>query len=155
MDNVKYYNDSLAYDFDLFMPHEKKSNTDNVIKMPETAVKKKTRKKTATRAVSLSVTTVLISVFFLSVLCGNIFLRLRINEVDSQINDINEEIVELEAELTALDVELEKIVSYTNLGNAATALGMKKMDKDQVVYIQVNDKDAAITSTGDKVVSNE
>ncbi len=155
MDNVRYYNDSLAYDFDLFMPREKKSNTDNVIKMPETAVKKKQRKKTAARTVSLSVTTVLISVFFLAVLCGNIFLRLRINEVDSQINDIKEEIVELEAELTALDVELEKIVSYTNLGNAATELGMKKMDKDQVVYIQVNNKDAAITSTGDRVVSYE
>ena len=155
MDNVRYYNDSFAYDFDLFMPHEKKSNTDNVIKMPETAVKKKKRTRTTTRALSLTTTTVLISVFFLAVLCGNIFLRLRINEVDSQINDINGEIVELEAELTALDVELEKVVSYTNLGNAATALGMKKMDKDQVVYIQVNDKDAAITSNGDKVVSNE
>lgn len=155
MDNVRYYNDSLAYDFDLFMPHEKKSNTDNVIKMPETAVKKKKRTRTTTRALSLTTTTVLISVFFLAVLCGNIFLRLRINEVDSQINDINGEIVELEAELTALDVELEKVISYTNLGNAATALGMKKMDKDQVVYIQVNDKDAAITSNGDKVVSNE
>lgn len=155
MDNVKYYNDSLAYDFDLFMPHTKQSNTGNVIKMPTKATKIKRRKKTAARAISVSTASVLISVFFLSVLCGNIFLRLRINEVDSQINDINQEIVELNAELTALDVELEKIVSYTNLGNAATQLGMKKMDKDQVVYIQVNNKDAAITSTGDRVVSNE
>ncbi len=154
MDNLKYYNDSLAYDFDLFMPKEKK-NTDNVIKMPSSAVKTKQRRNAAKKAVSVGVTSVLLCAFFLAALCGNIFLRLRINEVDSQINDINAEITELEAELTTLDVEFEKIISYTNLEAAATELGMKKMDKDQVVYIQVNNKNTAITADGDKVVSDE
>ncbi len=155
MDNLKYYNDSLAYDFDLFMPKPKIEKKDNVIKMPQTAKKKKARTKKQSRALSLSVTTVLISVFFLTILCGNIYMRIRINEVDSEINDINATINELDAQYTALNMEYEKIVSYNNLETAATELGMKKMDKDQIVYIQVNDKDAAITSDGEKTVSAE
>ena len=63
------------------------------------------------------------------------------------INDYNQ--------LGSMELDTLKEIGSIGTGNAATALGMKKMDKDQVVYIQVNDKDAAITSNGDKVVSNE
>ena len=155
MDNLKYYNDSLAYDFNLFMPKEKKDNTATVIKMPKTAKKQKQRTAAANKAVSLSVTSVLICAFFLAALCGNIFLRIRINEVDSTINAVNNEINELNAEYTKLEVQYEKIISYNNLEQSAAALGMKKMDKNQVVYIQVNDQNAAVTANGEMVVSEE
>lgn len=155
MDNLKYYNDSLAYDFNLFMPKEKKDNTATVIKMPATAKRQRRRTNAATSAVSVSVTSVLVCAFFLAALCGNIFLRIRINEVDSSINAINTEINELNAEYTKLEVEYEKIISYNNLEQSAAALGMKKMDKNQVVYIQVNDKNAAVTAKGEMVVSEE
>ncbi len=152
VNNFKYYNDSLAYDYDLFLPREKQNN---VIKMnaPTPAAKKRSAK--ARKTVSVGVASVLICAFFLLALCGNIFLRIRINETSSQINKTNSAIRELEAEYTALYVDLEKVVSYNNLEAAATELGMKKMDKNQVVYIQVNDKNAAITSNGEKVVSNQ
>ncbi len=155
MNNFKYYNDSLAYDFELFMPREKSVNTDNVIKMPQKKTVKKQRKAKAQKTVSVSVAFVLLCTFFLAALCGNIFLRIRINEVDSQINDINVEINEMNADHTKLFVEMEKIISYNNLEQSAEVLGMKKMDKDQVVYIHVNDRNTAITSNGELVVSDE
>ena len=155
MNNFKYYNDSLAYDFERFMPRQKKDNTDNVIKMPQKQSVRKQQKSNAKKTVSVSVAFVLLCTFFLAVLCGNIFLRIRINEVDSQINDINAEINEMDATFTKLSVEMEKIISYNNLEESATALGMKKMDKDQVVYIHVNDRNTAITSNGELVASNE
>ncbi len=154
MNNFKYYNDSLAYDFELFMPKKKSVNTDNVIKMPQKKTIQKQR-KVARKAVSVSVAFVLLCAFFLAALCGNIFLRIRINEVDSAINDINTEINTMDAEYTKLFVEMEKLVSYKNLGESAQNLGMKKMDKKQVVYIHVNDKNTAITTSGEKVVSDE
>ena len=154
MNNFKYYNDSLAYDFELFMPRQKKVNTDNVIKMPQKKDVQKQR-KAAHKAVSVSVAFVLLCTFFLAALCGNIFLRIRINEVDSAINDINTEINVMDAEYTKLFVEMEKMISYNNLGASAELLGMKKMDKNQVVYIHVNDKNTAITTSGEMVVSDE
>ncbi len=154
MNNFKYYNDSLAYDFDLFMP-TKKEKKENVIKMPENKSNVKRRKAAVNKAVSVSLVSVLISAFFLAAVCGNIYLRIRINETNTEINKVNTEINELEAEYTKLYVDMEKIVSYNNLESAAAKLGMKKMDKDQVVYIHVNDKNAAVTSKGEKVVSNE
>ena len=61
----------------------------------------------------------------------------------------------MDAEYTKLFVEMEKMISYNNLGASAELLGMKKMDKNQVVYIHVNDKNTAITTSGEKVVSDE
>ena len=45
MNNLKYYNDSLAYDFEMFAPKTKeKTNTrDNIVVMPSAASKKKTK----------------------------------------------------------------------------------------------------------------
>ena len=155
MNNFKYYNDSLAYDFELFMPREKNVNNDNVIKMPQKKTVSKQRKAKAQKTVSVSVAFVLLCTFFLAAICGNIYLRIRINEVDSQINDTNVEINEKMADHTKLFVQMEKIISYNNLEKSAETLGMKKMDKEQVVYIHVNDRNTAITSDGELVVSDE
>lgn len=151
MDNLKYYNDSLAYDFNLFMPRSVQKE-DNVIKMPQNKSKQRAM---ARNRVSAGFVAVLVTAFFLLSICGNIFLRIRINEVDSQINDINTEINELHAEYTKQYVKFEKVISYNNLEISAAEMGMKKMDKSQVVYIQVNEKNCAVMRDGEKVVSNE
>lgn len=152
MDNLKYYNDSLAYDFNLFMPKSTSAKENNVIKMPQKKAKQRTMAK---KRISAGLVAVLVTAFFLTAICGNIFLRIRINEVDSQINDINTEINELHAEYTKQYVNLEKVISYNNLEISAAQMGMKKMDKNQVVYIRVNDKNCAVMRDGQKVVSNE
>lgn len=148
MDNMKYYTDSLAYDFSAFMPKtEKEEKANNIVKLPEN--KKQTRKKTAVRPLSVSAFAVMTAVFMLAALCGNIYLRLQINEVDSRINAVNKEIGALDSEMTSLEVELERKISYSNIELEATELGMKKKDKSQVKYIRVNDKDTVDTKNSD------
>lgn len=150
MNNLKYYNDSLAYDFDMFMPSKAKENkNDNIIKLATPRPKKRTKR--AIKAASVSAFTIMAAVFMLSALCGNLFLRLQINEVNSKINDVKAQIGELDSAKTELEMEFERRISYSNIELEATELGMKKMSKDQVKYIRVNDKNAAITSDGELV----
>ncbi len=153
MDNLKYYNDSLAYDFDMFMPKEKPKfkNDDNIIKLPRTNTKRKARTRAAAKSMSVSVFAVLTAVFILAALCGNIYMRIQINEVNSLINDVQKEINTLDGEKTGLEMELEKKITYSNIELEATEMGMHKMDKSQVKYIRVNDANSAVTRNGEKV----
>ncbi len=150
MDNIKYYNDSLAYDFEMFMPKTavKPEPLDNIVVMPRTAAASKKRKAAAARTLSAPVTLILCAVMILAGLCGNIALRLEINEVNSEINDIKVAIAELDSEQTSLEVEMQRRISYQNLELEAVQLGMKKPEKEDVTYIRVNDKNAATIMDG-------
>lgn len=150
MDNVKYYNDSLAYDFEMFMPKSapKKNTRDNIVVMPKTAKQSKSRRRAAARTLSPSVAAVMGAFFVLAALCGNIALRLQINEVNSEINDMKAMIAELDSEKTSLEMEFERRISFANLETQAVELGMKKPSKDDVTYIRVNSKNAARTADG-------
>lgn len=157
MDNLKYYNDSLAYDFEMFAPRpsEKSNpNKDNIVKLPQSSPRQRARKKAAVRTVSVSAFAVMATVFIVAAMCGNIFLRLRINEVNSQINEVKNEINVLESEKTSLQVEFERIISYSNIELEAAEIGMQKMDKNQVKYIRVNNKNSAVTKDGETISSN-
>ncbi len=147
MDNLKYYNDSLAYDFNLFERKQKPEYSDNIIKMP---AKKPVAKA---KRLSLSATAVLLAAFVIVSICLNIFVRICITETNSKINAINKEISELDAEITKLNVEFENRISYTNLETKASEIGMKKMDKSQAVYLRVNNTNAAVNASGEKLVS--
>ena len=150
MDNVKYYNESLAYDFEMFMPKTapRKTTRDNIVVMPKTANRSKSRRRAAARTLSPFVAALMAMVIVLAALCGNIALRLQINEVNSEINDMKAMIAELDSEKTALEMEYEKRISYANLETQAVELGMKKPSKDDVTYIKVNSKNAARTADG-------
>lgn len=149
MNNIKYYNDSLAYDFAMFMPREEKE--DNIVKMPKT----KRRARAATRQVSVTFSAVLISVFLMAILCGNIFLRLKTNELNSKINQTKAQIEELKNEKTTLDVEIERQLSYSNIELEATEMGMRKRDRSQIKYIKVNENNTASKGDGETVDSND
>ncbi len=149
MNNIKYYNDSLAYDFDMFMPKTAENRErDNVIAMPKPAVKTVKRKKAATRALSAPVYILMCAVFVLAGFCGNIALRLEINEVNAEINNVKSAIAELDSEMTALEVEMNRRISYANLELEAVGLGMQKPEKENVTYIRVNNTNCAITKDG-------
>lgn len=155
VDNLKYYNDSLAYDFEMFMPRSAEpARKDNIVRLPETRHQKRARKR-AIKRVSASAFAVMTAVFMLAAMCGNIFLRLQINEVNSKINTVKSEINELASEKTRLEVELERVISYSNIELEAAEIGMQKMDKNQVKYIRVNDKNTAVTKDGDLVASSD
>lgn len=151
MNNMKYYNDSLAYDFEMFMPKtaEEKNSRDNIVVMPKTAERSKTRKRAAAKSLASPAALIMTAVFILAGLCGNIALRLQINEVNSEINDVKAAITELDSEKTALEVEMQRRISYANLELEAMQLGMRKMEKSDVTYIKVNDKDKAVNGSGE------
>lgn len=153
MNNLKYYNDNLAYDFEMFAPKtaERSKSRDNIVVMPDRASKKRTR--SATKAVSAPAMLIMTAVLVLAGLCGNIALRLQINEVNSQINSVRAQIAEVDSEKTELEMEMQRRISYSNLELEAVQLGMKKPEKENVVYIRVNDKNAAQTADGTFVVS--
>ena len=153
MNNLKYYNDSLAYDFEMFAPKtaERSKSRDNIVVMPDRASKKRTR--SATKAVSAPAMLIMTAVLVLAGLCGNIALRLQINEVNSQINSVRAQIAEVDSEKTELEMEMQRRISYSNLELEAVQLGMKKPEKENVVYIRVNDKNAAQSADGTFVVS--
>ena len=154
VDNLKYYNDSLAYDFEMFMPRSAEPvRKDNIVKIPQSKQQQRAKRR-AVKRVSASAFAVMSAVFMLAAMCGNIFLRLQINEVNSKINDVKTEINALESKKTSLEVELERVISYSNIELEAAEIGMQKMDKDQVKYIRVNDKNTAVTKDGTEVLSN-
>ena len=147
MDNMKYYNDSLAYDFEMFAakPAKKTEERDNVVTLPKRNTKKRVR---AAKRLSPAMMAVLIMVVVLAAMCANISLRLKINEVSAQITTIKQEINEKKSEKIALEMEMQKRISYDNLELEASQLGMRKMEKDDVVYITVNQKNTAKTVDG-------
>ena len=154
MNNIKYYNDSLAYDFEMFMPKTADTEKrDNIVVMPKTSERSKKRKRAAAKSLSAPVTLIMTAVFILAGLCGNIALRLKINEVNSEINDVKAAITELDSEKTGLEVEMQRRISYANLELEATQLGMRKMEKSNVTYIRVNDKDKAVKADGSVVTA--
>ncbi len=148
MDNLKYYNDSLAYDFRMFEPKKSEpQKKNNVVRMPES------RRILAARRLSIVAIFHKLSGFagvalVLALICANILLRAQISETTAKIENTKDQIEIYDSEVTRLNVECEKIISYSNLETAAHELGMKKMDKSQVVYIRVNDSNAAKTSDG-------
>lgn len=153
MDNVKYYNDSLAYDFDMFMPKPtvRQDEKDNIIRIHNANVKHRQRRKVATRRLSVSAFAVMVSVIILAALCGNIFLRIRINEVNSEINGIKSQINATHSEKTGLEMKMEERISYSNIEIEAVEMGMQKKDKSQVKYIRVNDTDTVVNKNGDTI----
>ena len=148
MNNLKYYNDSLAYDFEMFMPKEQKRNRDNIVAMPQIAHKQKAKTRAAARSLSPAVAAIVCVVFIVAGLCCNIALRIKINEVNSEINDVKSAVAELDSEKTALEVEFQRRISYLNLELEATQLGMKKPSKEDVTYIRVNDQNIAKDANG-------
>lgn len=146
MNNSRYYNDSLAYDFEMFMPKKAEQKTE-IIKMPSKNAKQKARNR-ATRRVSRTLSIILIGAFVVSCICANIALRVEISEANSKILDAKKNLSALSGEETRLGIEFESIISYTNLEEAAKAIGMKKMSKNQIVYIRVNDQNKAVDKDG-------
>lgn len=150
MNNLKYYNDSLAYDFEMFMPKTaaNPSKKDNIVVMPKVAAANRKRKKAAVKTLSSPMMFLMCGIMILAAFCGNIALRLEINEVSAQIKSVKSQIAELDSEKTSLEVEMQRRISFSNLELEAVKLGMSKPTKENITYIRVNDKNAAKTTDG-------
>ena len=146
MDNLKYYNDSFAYNYDHFVSQPKKKA--EIHDYPAASAKKKTKSKADRARVHLA-RNIIISGLVIIAVCASLFLRAEISSMNAEINSINEQIVELESVATRLEVELERKVSIINLEESAIELGMQKCEKSQVTYINTNNIDTAQNSDGE------
>lgn len=157
MNNLKYYEESLAYDFSLFAPAEKakpNKKSGRILDIPETRKNKARRRRADASKVSGKVFAILVTVFIVGCLCGSIFLRSQITETEYKINKVNEQISLLDSKLAGVNFEMEQKLSYGNLEAAAKALGMKKMDKTQIVYIRTNQESKAVVGEGELSAEN-
>ncbi len=153
MDNLKYYNDSFAYNYDIFAPAEKKKA--EIHKYPNNETKQKQRSKAKASDRAVLIRNFVISALVVAAVCCSLFLRAEISSMRSQINELNEEITALESESTRLSVEMERKISVVNLEEAAAELGMQKCEKSQVTYIQTNNIDTVETENGGTSVKTE
>lgn len=156
MNNLKYYEDSLAYDFSMFAPAEKidTPKKGKIIDIPEAQKKRAIRRKKAAAGISGKVSAVIVTVFIVAMLGASIFLRSQITQTEQQIAKTEQQISLAESKLAAVNFEMEQKLSYSNLEQAATALGMRKMDKSQVVYIRTNQENKAVLGEGELSAEN-
>lgn len=152
MDNYKYYNMSLAYDFDMFAesaaPKTEPKAAPGRAKVTRHPASKIKKAEDARRSLKSKVFAVTISIFLISMVFANIFTRAEITKVNSQIDSVNTEISCLESEKTRLNCAIEKMTSYKNVEEAAKQLGMNKIEKGQMVYIKTNAEDCAVDGKG-------
>lgn len=148
MNNTKYYNDSLAYDFEMFMPRAKQEESRaQIVRMPKQNTNKASHRR-ARKQVSKISSIIMVGILLVSLICANIALRVEISEVSADMVKAKKELSALSGEETRLSMQLENLVSYKNIEEAALAMGMRKMDKSQIVYIRVNDTNKAIDANG-------
>lgn len=146
MDNTKYYTGSLAHDFDLFMPREKKKNQASAKIVRMLRAKSKTRPFAA--PIAQKIGSVLTVAFILSMVFMQLYLRVQITEINDQTIKKRAAVEELISEGTRLQMELERKISYKNLEESAEALGMRKKERSQVIYIRVNNANVAECNNG-------
>lgn len=147
----KYYVDSFAYDYDMFMPHEKKQN--NVVEINRKK-SRPTAKKTASRMFTAGalVKTAFVLVM-LALIMGNIYLRVQVTEITTEINKVQTEYSRALSQNTSLEMQLESTISYKNLEDSAKALGMQKAEPHQINYINSVDSDKVEITDGKTLVT--
>ena len=140
MNNLKYYEDGLAYDFSMFAPAEKiaPSKKGKIIDIPEEQKKRALRRRRAASGLSGKISAILATLFIVGMLGGNIFLRSQITETEQKIAAMDSKISLAESKLASVNFQMEQKLSYNNLEQAARDLGMRKLAKSQIIYIKTN-----------------
>lgn len=161
MNNMKYYTDNLAYDYNMFLPREKREEapvgrpvSDNIVKMPGISGKagaaRQKREERRNRTFAIFTTFLVVAM-----VCSTIFMRVQVTEVEAQLTEANRELSELVNEHTQLEMQMERKISFSNVEAEAKALGMQKKDKNQVNYIQTGSESWAEVVDGTNVAEKE
>lgn len=156
MNNLKYYEDGLAYDFSMFAPAEKTapSKKGKIIDIPEEQKERAIRRRKAASGLSGKISAILATIFIIGLLSGNVFLRSQISETEQKISKMDSQISLAESKLASVNFKMEQKLSYNNLEEAATALGMRKLSKSQIVYIRTNQDNKAVLGEGELSAAN-
>ena len=79
MDNLKYYNDSFAYDYEIFAPKSAESKA-TILEYPED--KRKVKNKASAKGILSLVKKLILSALVLSAVCGSLYLRAEISSLN-------------------------------------------------------------------------
>jgi len=148
-DNMKYYNSSLAYDFERFMPKEQRDEQKGrkVIPMPRRKAKQEQKQGILARVFARA-GTVLFTLSLLGMVFGNIYLRAEMTRVNAGVIAQTKALDEAANEQVRLTIELDNKTNYKNLEKRAQELGMQKCNVNQISYIQTVQNDKVVLSAG-------
>ena len=142
----KFYNDNTAYDLTKFEAHKPKE--------PQLAEVPKPKARQAKTVLGLSpMKAILCMALIIGVTVSFIYSRAMLVEVNEQVNAANKQLKILESEKTRLDMELESMVSLKNIEELAENMGLAKVEKYQVEYIDLSQGDKVVVSNEAKSVS--
>ncbi len=147
----KYYVDSFAYDYDMFMPHEKKQS--NVVELNRGKATSKSKRPSKRPFSVNSLVKIAFTVVMLALIVGNIYLRVQVTEVTTEINKVQVQYDRAMSQNVSLEMQLESSISYKNLEESARALGMQKAEPHQINYINSVDSDKVEVSNGRTLVT--
>lgn len=132
IDNTKYVEDSLSYDFSLFEERPKKNN---IIPLPSP----KKQSAILIKLKSLSLASLIL--FIVLGIAGTVYLRAEINKTEVEIKKMDSKIAEVDSKKISLETKIDTLLSYKNLASVADELGMKKPSADQIKYIRTITED--------------
>ncbi len=138
METLNLYQNNVAYDFDMFAP-KPKTEPSPVIDYPVKEQKEKVRKQRKQTAKTSNLSRVVIIGVLLLAIFANIFSYAEINRVEMKISKQNKSISKLDSEITRLECNLQSLMNYDAIEKSAKELGMQKLERSQIVYLNVNE----------------
>jgi cell division protein FtsL len=134
---VANYQRNTAYNYESVAPKRRRAAKSAEIKtLP--------RRRSKTKAHSSSpIAKIAVAGLIIFMICFNLSLRANIFNVKNEISAAEQEIEKLDSERVRLEMALENKISYDNIEIEAKKLGMQKVSKSQIHYIDTTDVDSA------------
>ncbi|WP_040196553.1 hypothetical protein [Candidatus Soleaferrea massiliensis] len=131
--NILYEDDNRAYDLSIYAP--KPQGPEEVPEIKVVSKRKPKQKLITVQNVALALILVVMTAFML-------YNRAVLTEIGGQIATQNGVLNELQSETERLSVELDRKMSLNSIENyATTQLGLSKMQKYQVEYVNLSQGD--------------
>lgn len=133
--NQEYYGNT-AYDFDMFVTKPSRRPAE-IVDYPSSETRKKVHTQRKVRALAAKIA---VGAMIFSIVAGvfaNVFVRAEISQVEMQITKQEKEIATLDSEIVRLQCNLQDKLSYEALEKGAAALGMQKLERRQITYVQM------------------
>lgn len=146
------YNNSAAYDFDLFAPAPKTKSQPKPEQRPQPKIVKprvKTQAELDAEAAAIKAKLLkFVSVLTIGVvlLGTNIALHIRDNELNTSIVNLDKELNEKKSDYTRLNAALHAKFSPDNVREYAENTGMVKRERYQIVYFDIAEGNQIITA---------
>lgn len=115
-----------AYEFERFAPPERE---------PVRVAKNKNVKKRAGNLRWMS--KIAVAAVILAMVCSLIYSKAQVTELMGEIQATQTELEQARSTYNYLSSELDERSSLNNIEQQATALGLMKMDKNQITYVQL------------------